>query len=168
MRREAPGELEGAATQVRRLLARAPGTGDFGQRPFLQAGSSSCFLHGSCEGCSVQRGSPGLPRVAGHRAAVSGQLCRGSAWGRADPGKGSPPSEAGRRAQLKIPRPGSCLAFSGLCDPGHSSRRAFSSPVSLFSGTSHPFTETGQNFHSGSGMAFPSCGLFLVWLFDCC
>lgn len=42
-------------------------------------------------------------------------------------------------AQLKIPHPGSCLASSRLCGLGHSSCRAFGSPVFSFVGTSHPF-----------------------------
>lgn len=75
-------------------------------------------------------GLPRASRLAGlwERAAASPALESGVSWERI-------PSFGGRRAQLRIPRPGSCLASSRLCRSG---RRALALACP-FVGISHPF-----------------------------
>lgn len=76
-------------------------------------------------------GLPWAPRLGGRweRAAASPALGSGASWERIS-------SLGGRRAQLRIPRPGSCPASSGLCRSG----RGALAPACPFVGTRHPFT----------------------------
>lgn len=116
-------------------------------------------------------GAAGPPQgFPGAGGAVSGRLCPGSAGGRADRSWERTPSLGGRlRTWLKIPRPGSCLASSGLCgsSPQHSQAPRLSS-VSLCRDKAPLRAATGQNFHSvavGQHFQAAACswfGFFIV------